>query len=186
MLDDILDLMENEAYRDRVSIGAIIDAAGRRSLAVLLLIPALITVSPLSGIPGVPTLNATLIVLIAVQILIGNDTVWVPQVLRRQSVNSVRFRRAISAMRKPVGWVDPMVRERLTFLTDGIAAYLALLICVFLALTMPPLEILPFMASLTGITISLLVLGIIASDGVLVVAGYTIIAGTVAALIGIF
>ena len=55
----------------RVSIGDLIDALGSRSFGPLLLVPSLILITPLSGIPGGPTIGAIVIVLVATQLLFG-------------------------------------------------------------------------------------------------------------------
>ena len=52
--------------KDRASIGNIVEAFGSRSYGPVLLVPALIGISPVGGIPGVPTFLALTLLLIAV------------------------------------------------------------------------------------------------------------------------
>lgn len=65
LLDQIEETTETD---DQVSVDDILDLVGRRSFGPLLLLAGVITLLPIVGdIPGVPTLMATLVILIAVQ-----------------------------------------------------------------------------------------------------------------------
>ena len=66
---DLLDrLIEVGDGNDTVSIGDIVRTFGSRSYGPVLLVPALIGVSPIGGIPGVPTFLALTLLLFAVQL----------------------------------------------------------------------------------------------------------------------
>src|SRR5690606_15941015 len=69
-LVEVLDRLE-EAAREQsdIALGAILEAVGRRSFGPLLLVAGLIALSPLSGIPGMPTTVGVLVLIIAVQLL---------------------------------------------------------------------------------------------------------------------
>ncbi|HSJ79451.1 MAG TPA: exopolysaccharide biosynthesis protein, partial [Erythrobacter sp.] len=70
-VSDILDMLRRTAdQHDRVTIGNILDAIGDRSYGPALLIPALIEITPIGAIPGVPSFLALFIVLVAVQLLL--------------------------------------------------------------------------------------------------------------------
>ncbi len=63
---DILDQLDQLASEeDRVTLGDAIEAFGNRSYGPFLLVPALIEVSPIGGIPGLPTVLAAIIALFA-------------------------------------------------------------------------------------------------------------------------
>ncbi|SMP71332.1 Exopolysaccharide synthesis, ExoD [Desulfonatronum zhilinae] len=71
-LEQLLDRIEEVASgRNRVSLGSIVEAVGSRSFGPLLLLAGIILASPLSGIPGMPTTMAVVVLLIAIQLLIG-------------------------------------------------------------------------------------------------------------------
>ena len=59
----LLDSMERAAEKETVSINDVLHEIGDRSITPLILIVALLLVSPLSGIPGVSTLAAVTIIL---------------------------------------------------------------------------------------------------------------------------
>ena len=92
---EVLDKLETAGDDERVTVGQILDEIGERSLAAILLVPALITASPISGIPGVPTLTGIAVGLIVVQMLMGRHTLWVPQVFARQGVSRSKMGKAV-------------------------------------------------------------------------------------------
>jgi hypothetical protein len=168
LLDSLDDIIDGES----VTLSDIVESMGERSFATVLLIPALIMVSPISGIPGSPTVAAMLFGLISIQMLMGRAALWLPGFLGRLEIPADRFSTALNWLRRPAAWIDPVIRRRLTFLTDRPASYLAILCCVCIALTMPPLELLPFAASFASGTVALFATGLMARDGVFVILGY--------------
>lgn len=179
-LSDVLDRVEaagRDARDDKshVRVANIVERLGERSFSALLLAPALLTVSPLSGIPGVPTTAALIMATIIVQMLVGRDHLWLPGVLCRRKVPARRVVQAMEFMKKPVGWIEPWLKPRLTALTHRPASYLALLVCLSITITMPPLEALPMVASLSGAAISLFAAGLLLRDGLLMLFGYSVV-----------
>ncbi len=166
-----------------VSIGAMLDATGQRSFGALLLVPGLLVFSPLSGIPGLPTLLAVLVGLIAAQLLVGRHHFWLPQWLLRRQAPRSKYDRAMHALKRPARWVDRLIRHRLTCLTAGPAVRLNALLCLLIALTMPPLELIPFASSVAGLALSLAGLGMMARDGVMVLLAIVVL-GVLGTMLG--
>lgn len=78
-VEDILDRLEQEGRDDdRATVGDVTGALGDRGFGPFLFVPALIEISPIGGVPGVPTLLALIIALFAVQIVMGRDEMWLP------------------------------------------------------------------------------------------------------------
>ena len=178
-LGGVLDKVAEAGDDDSVSVGQILDQFGDRSLAPVLLVPALLTASPLSGIPGVPTVTGLIVALIVVQMLMGRNTLWVPQVLARQGVSKSKMEKAVSFLRKPVGWLDKLMKPRLTWLASRPWSYLALVICLIIAVTTPVMEFLPFAISIAAVAIGFFAAGILMRDGVMILIGYVVVGLTV-------
>ncbi len=159
-LEELLQRLE-KAGEDRqpVTIGQMLEAAGQRSFGVILLIPGLLVLSPLSGIPGLPSVFAVMVVLIAGQLLIGRQHFWLPQWLLKRSASRDKFNKALAFLHKIARVVDRLLRRRLTFLNSGIAVRLNAVLCILIASTMPPLELVPFGNSTAGAALSVLGLG---------------------------
>ncbi len=77
-LNDLLDQVHAATETPPVSVETVLDNLGQRSFAPAILIIALLMVSPLSGIPGAPTVSAGLIVTIGCQSLLGRTTSGFP------------------------------------------------------------------------------------------------------------
>lgn len=170
------------AEQDPIRVGDVIRAVGERSYAIVLLVPAMILVSPLSGIFGLPTLTALLMVLVIVQALLGRDHLWLPKTLARRGISKARYQRAVGWLRRPIGWVDRHAHERLQVLVAPPARLLCWLVSLALCLLIPFLELLPFTTSLAAFAISLMALGMALRDGLYVLAGWAVIGSFVAVL----
>lgn len=185
-LTDLLDTIVASLDGDEVTIGELVDAMGERSFSAILLIAALVMVSPLSGIPGSPTVAAAFYLLICIQMLLARDALWLPQRLRRLRIASPRLRRALEWLRVPLRRIDPVIRTRLTALTDRPLGVVAILCCLAIAVVMPPMELLPFASSFASGAIALFAAGLMARDGVFVLLGYLTLAALAVVALGLF
>ena len=77
-LGQLADRIGKAADQDRVSVDDLIDAVGHRSLLPLILVPALLAATPLSGIPGLSAICGIIIALVAVQMLMSVKEVRLP------------------------------------------------------------------------------------------------------------
>ncbi len=84
-----------------VSVRDLVTGFGEASFLPFLLVPALIVVSPLSGIPLLSTTCGTIIALIALQMLLPRRThLWLPDVVMRQQIATQAARRGAAAARE--------------------------------------------------------------------------------------
>lgn len=180
-LEQLIDQLDQAAQgKDEVSIGMIVDAVGSRSFGPLLLVAGLITLAPLVGdVPGVPTLMALLVLLIAIQLLFGRRQFWFPQWFLERSVARDKFAKGLAWMRKPARFIDKFLRTRLVYLTHGPGRYFIALTCTVIAAAMPPMEVVPFSANGAGIALTAFGLALIARDGLLAVIAFTVTALTI-------
>ncbi len=176
-LEPLLDrLREAGQESDRVKLRRMIEVVGRRSFGPLLLVAGLIALSPLSAIPGMPTMVGLIVLLIAGQLLIGRDHFWLPRWLLERSISQKSFEKGLKFLQKPARWIDHLLRPRLKALTKGAALYVIAAWCVLIALTMPSMEFLPFSASAIGAALTALGLSIIAHDGLFALVAIAITA----------
>jgi hypothetical protein len=138
---------------------------GERSFGPFLLIPAIIELSPIGGIPGVPTVIAAAITLIGVQILLGRRHLWLPQFIERSAMDGERFAKAMDSAKTAARYVDSVLRARMTWATRSAWARGIAGVVIALAATVPPLEIIPFASSLPMSAIALFGLALMARDG---------------------
>ncbi|MEO0744950.1 MAG: exopolysaccharide biosynthesis protein [Pseudomonadota bacterium] len=173
----LLDRLEAAGSGDSVTVQDILDAAGDRSIMPVVLAIALVLVSPLSGIPGLPTLSAIVILLVMGQALFRRRHLWLPGVLRNRRIGRDRYVQAIQWMRRPAAWIDRHSQPRLRILTVGPLRWLTLLVCMCVPMVWPFLELLPFVTSFGAGALALMTFGLFTRDGLYVLAGYFVVGG---------
>lgn len=166
----------------RVTVGDIVTAIGQRSYSIVLLVPAIIMVSPLSGIFGLPTLTSLLMAAVLVQALMGREQLWLPESLRRRAMPRKRYAQAIDWLKPPLAWVDRHSNQRLQVLVSDPVRFVCRVVSLALCLLIPFLELLPFITSIAALAIALMALGMILRDGIFVLAGWGVIGGLVGTL----
>ena len=173
-LTELINTMERmEREKAKVSVDDVVHAVGRRSFGPLLLVAGLITLAPIIGdIPGMPTLMAVLVVLTSVQLLIGRETFWLPKWLTKRSISREKFDKAIRYMKKPAKWVDSLLGVRLAWMTGYIGIRVTAVMCLLIALAMPPMELIPFSSNGAGLALTLFGLGLVARDGIMLSLGF--------------
>lgn len=181
-LGGILDALENACEGETVSLADVMHEIGDRSFSPVLLVVALILVSPLSGIPGLPTMGAMVIALTSVQALIGKRHLWLPGFLMRRRLRTPRFIRAIETLRKPSAWIDKHSHRRLRLLTVEPLIRVPFIVALCVACIIPPLEILPFVTSFAATGLTFLALGVMVRDGLILLLGYLVVGGSLATL----
>ncbi|WP_254695476.1 exopolysaccharide biosynthesis protein [Oceanicola sp. D3] len=168
----MLDALDGLTSAKTVSVQDLLEEVGVRAFAPLILIPALILVTPISGIPGLPTLGAVLIGLVIVQKLLGREHLWLPGWLTRRKVRGEKLADAVDWMRKPCHWIDKHSRKRLSPLVSRPANLLAAVVITLICVIIPFLELLPMVTSLFAVVISLFAIGLLLRDGLFTLVGY--------------
>lgn len=171
-LDALLDAMAPEEGAERVSVEDVMARVGGRSFPAVILVPSIIVVSPISGLPGTPTLSGLIVLLCSVQALMGRRHLWLPGLLRRRSLAASRMAKAVGWLRRPAGWMDRHSHNRLPLLVHGPARTLAYVMVTLSALSWPLLEILPFVTSFSAGAVAMVMFGLMTRDGAYVLAGY--------------
>ena len=164
ILDDLDELAE---ANDRVSIANTVEAFGQRSWGPLIMVPALLEITPIGGIPGVPTFLAVVVALVAVQMLIGHDHLWLPGFIEDRYVEADKLKKASDKLRGPGKRLDSWFHGRWRFFTRNPWSKVAGLLILLLCSTVPPLELLPFASSAPMLAIACFGLALMVRDGIL-------------------
>lgn len=181
MLSRISQAEDNNS--EHISLEDIVSEVGHRSFGPLLLIAGIITLLPIVGdIPGVPTLMAAFILLVAGQLLFGRRYFWLPKWLLKRDVSQHKMDKAMKWMRSPARFIDRLLKPRLTFLLEGGGVYAIAGACVLIALAMPAMEVVPFTANGAGLAITLFALALMARDGLLALLAFMATVGTLGPL----
>ena len=178
-LESVLRTLERTAEDNgaKVSVDEIVETFGARSFGPLLLLCGLLGMTPVSAIPTAPTVLAVIVILIAGQMVFGREAIWIPRFIGKLSVKAERLAKAVKISRKPAHVVDRVVCPRLLALTTPLADRLVALSCVLVAITVPPLELVPFAAFVPALAIFTFGIGLVARDGLVVLIALLLSAG---------
>lgn len=180
-LTDVVDDLEDQAAKDGdLSVQETLDEFAGRLFGPLLVIPGLLVmIPPIGGIPLAPTMMGLFVILVAGQSLLGRQHPWLPGILAERSVDEEKFRGSIEKVRPWLRWVDKFTAQRMEWMIAGPMKYGLAVVCLLMALTMPPLEFLPMACAVPGGAIMLIGLGITARDGLFALLG---VVGSLAAI----
>ena len=183
-LNGMLDKLESAGEGgEEIAVADVMDTIGQRAFGPLLLVPGLVVLSPIAGIPGVGAAAGVVIILIASQLLIGNDSFWLPKFIRKRAVERERLQKSVKKMRPVARVVDKVLQPRLDFLTREPATYGVAATCIVLALMLPVLDFVPFTALIPAAAITAFGLALIAHDGVVAVGAFLL---SVASVVVVF
>lgn len=173
-LHDLLAAMRPQEHAKHVSVQDVVTRIGDRSFAPVILVVGLILVSPVSGIPGTPTIGSLIVLLCAVQAILGRDHLWLPEFLMRRRIKAGRMNRGLDWLARPAAWLDRHTHDRLLMLSATPLSQLAFAVIALIALTWPFLELLPFVTSFGAGAVSLIAFGLLTRDGLYLLWGYVV------------
>jgi hypothetical protein len=184
-LQQLLERIRNAAGdSNQVSLRAITEQLGSRSFGPFLLLAGLVTLAPIIGdVPGVPTLMAIIVLLVAAQLLIGRRELWLPRWLLERSVARGKVDKALLWMRRPARFIDRLLRPRLSMFVNGPGIYAITIACIVIAAATPPMEFVPFTANGAGIALTAFGLALIAKDGLVALMALVFTGATLGAVI---
>lgn len=181
-LSELIDRLRPAGDAAEVTLGDVLRQVGSQSFAPVLLVPALLLISPLSAIPGMPTLGALIVITVTAQWLVGRRHLWLPRFVMTRTLSAQRLASALGYLDRPAAWIDRQSRDRLRALVLWPASAIAKLCILAIALTWPVLELLPMVTSIGAAAVALFAFGLMVRDGIFVVAGFAFI-GLVAGLV---
>jgi hypothetical protein len=172
-LEQLLDrMLERSEGRHKVAVGGLLDAAGRRSFGPVVLLVGVLLVTPLSGIPGIPTVMGLVVLLTLGQILFGRTHFWLPPLLTERQIPRERLVAAIEWLRPWAQRIDQRIRARLTWMVKGPGLYATVALCMAIGAAMPATEVVPFSSSIAGLALTVFGLSLVARDGVLAILAW--------------
>jgi hypothetical protein len=164
--------------KEKVSLESLLDTLDSRSHGPMLLVPALISISPIGAIPGMSIATGTMIILIALQMMITTSRPWLPKRIAQFEFSRAKLKTGTRKVRRWVLWIEKVIYHRLDFLTYGAAIIPISIICIVLAASFYPLALIPMGVFLPGLAITLFALGMTARDGILVIVAYCLTVGS--------
>jgi hypothetical protein len=153
------------------TLGALVDAFGEKSFAVLFVLLLAIPALPVPT-GGVTHVFEAIAMLVALQLVVGRRTVWLPERLRRRELGAATQRRFRDTLLKRVRWLERHSRPRFAFVLThrpSLVAYGAVVLVLALtAFLAPPFTGLDTLPSLGVVLVSV---GVLLDDALLALAG---------------
>ncbi|ANU06679.1 exopolysaccharide biosynthesis protein [Paraurantiacibacter namhicola] len=172
---DILDNLSEQASDGKpVSVGDIAHTFGARTFGPAIMVPALLELTPVGAIPGVPTTLAAIIALVAAQKMLGMSHLWIPGFLKRREVSAEKMDKAVGKLRPLAKFMDKHFHGRLERLTHAPFSRIAAGVVILLCCTVPFLEVLPFASSGPMLAIAMFGLAVLVRDGALMIVALLI------------
>jgi hypothetical protein len=168
---EILDHLARNA-QGRVALGDLVSSLGERAFGLLMLIFALPNAIGLGTIPGLSTVFGLPQVIFALQMIAGFEKPWLPRFLLDKSLSAEEFRGIVAKSHGHLDRAERMLKPRLTALTSPIAE--RILGVVFLVLAAIVALPIPLGNWPPAIAMSVIALGLVEHDGVVVLIGLVI------------
>lgn len=172
-LSALLDhFVETTSGQDKVKIVDLLESLDSRSHGPMLLMPAILAISPIGMLPGMSFVTGSLIILIAAQMMFFSSRPWIPNRLQNFEFSREKLERAVKKSKPWVVRLETVVRHRFQFLATGVAIYPVAFLCILLAISFYPLAFVPLGVLIPGSAVTLFALGLTARDGLINVFGF--------------
>lgn len=164
-----------------VRFGDVLDKFGSRSFSPVMMVLALVELSPLGAIPGVPSALALCIFLIAAQMAWGREHIWMPGFVERIGISPDKVTGASDKLEGVADKLDHLATDRMEFLTEGPARRIAAGVIMVLCVAVVPLEILPWASSGPMLAIAIISLALMVRDGLAMMLAWMLAAAAIGA-----
>lgn len=167
------------------NLGKVADSIETRSFGILLLLPALIIILPVSLIPGFSPLCAAVVLFAGLHIFFGRKELWLPKRIRGISFNGNKLTHILEKMKGVTKKLDRFSKPRFIFMTDGFAGKLASATCIILASATIFLGFIPLVDIALMTPVVFFGLGSYTHDGLITGIGW-IVLGISTGIVGFF
>jgi len=179
-LSQVLPAIAVKPGRDRIAIGDLLVELDQRAIAALLFIFAVPNTIPVP--PGVSAVLGAPLIFLAAQFMLGRGP-WLPRLITERSFLRLDFEKIVGKVAPWLARAESLMRPRLTILArrpfENLVGFVCLVLAVVLFLPIPLGNMLP------SIAICVLALGVLARDGIWILAGLGLAAAALAVVSGV-
>lgn len=176
-LSDLLSALKEETS-ENVTIEEVVRKFEDSGFGPLMLFPSLIALLPTGGIPGVPSVCGITLFCVCLQIAFGRSHPWLPDFIKRRSINHEKLANAVDKSLPVAKKIEKVTSPRVEKVTVSPWSRVIALYSGIVSLCMIPLEALPFAVAFPAFALSVTALGITSRDGIVVIVGVLLQAGT--------
>lgn len=153
------------------SIGSVIEAVGEKGFGLLLVVLALPSALPVPA-PGYSTPFGIVIALLALQMMVGRTTIWLPARLRNFRIQPKIAEKMLGAAARFLGWIERWIRPRQRWLGSraGLAALSTVVLIMACLMVLP----IPLTNTFPAMVIFMLGVGLAEEDGLLALFAFAV------------
>ncbi len=176
----LTDIVSSLDGRPSFTIGELVDELGERAFGALMFIFAVPNIIPTP--PGTSAVLGLPLVILTFQLMIGRQTLWLPQTIRKRTIDGALVATFVRRSMPVLVRFEKVLRPRFSLVVasdvaERVIGLVAFLLAVVLFLPIPLANIVPAAA------IAVMALGLAERDGLAVLLGYVLGAGTVLVLL---
>lgn len=170
---EILDRLARETQTESVDVGMLLEALKDRSFGIIIILFALPNaILPVAWVLGTP------ILLFSIQMTMGRQEPWLPEIMRRPKLSRETFARVMAYVARYLGIIESWLQPRWMWLTSNVMERVIGAYLIFLTLVL--LVPVPFGNALPSFGIAIIAAGLLEKDGLAIIVGSIIgLAGTV-------
>ena len=162
---------------ETVSFAELNRTIGAQGHAPLLMVVSIFMVLPIGMIPGIGGALGAIVALIGVQMLLGREGIGLPDLFGRRTLSAERLRRVAVRIRPIADWLRKRLRPRWSALAEGRVSLCIMAILLIVAGgSLLVLGAIPVTTPLLGLPVAVFALGVLGRDGMVVAAGYVLLA----------
>lgn len=154
---------------DRILFGDLVGAMRNRAFGILFLLFGIPNCLPMP--PGIPVICGVIVALIAAQMVMGRDQLWLPSWLASKSFARTDLQRIVRRAEPWIRSLERVAKPRLHLFADArsrrLIGAVGLILGLALVLPIPIIGNIPL-----GIPICILGLGLVERDGAIILGGY--------------
>jgi hypothetical protein len=165
-----MEIVENKIPKKEFTYQYILQALGERAFGIAILFFSLPSLLPFSAIPGVAVVFSLPIIIFSLGMVLGRESIWLPETLRNKTISHSTISKIISAVLPYVVKLEYFSKPRWTLMTYRATEVIngLTILCLALLLMLP----IPFSNFIFGGMLAIFSIGIIEKDGLLISIGY--------------
>lgn len=169
---EILEETVDNHHADTLSIGELTHTLQERGFGLLMAVLVLPNCVPIPLPPGASTIFSIPLLFLAIQMLIGCPTPWLPAWLKEKTFKRATLAAIIGKVSPRLKFVERVLKPRLLFLNSRIGERMVglfwLMCAISIAIPMPMTNFVP------GVGILLISLGLLNRDGLVILLGMAV------------
>lgn len=164
-LESIIDEAIARSEDGEVSLRALLKAWNDRSYGPLFIVLGFVGGTPLAVIPGAAALVGVFIAILALQMILGLNHPWLPEIALKQSISEEKLRGVRKKLDRPLSMIDHLIKERWIWAVGDAMRRAAAIFVFALGVLMIPFDAVPFAVAAPAWTVVLFGVAVTARDG---------------------